>query len=348
MAVVFAAAGCGGAVEETAAPLVRPIKLIVTERSGNEFPVSFPAIVQASQSSVLTFQVNGLLQELPVVEGQELTKGELIAKLDQRDFQNNLSSARAQYENANTEYQRARRLAEQDAIAKSVLDQRRSQRDIARATFDSAQKAFEDTELRAPFDGGIAEIHVENFQNIAAQQPVATLQSAGDVEAVVDVPARIIARVPELEPVGTTMTLDATPDVPIPAEFKEASGQSDPTTQTYRVRFTFKPPENLLVLPGMTGRIDSNFVYTGDDIDLGVAVPPGAILSDSGGQFVWIVDQATMTVSKRPVTIGAERFGENISVVEGLEGGEVIAGAGASYLIDGMKVRAWDGAGTGL
>ncbi|MEM8935936.1 MAG: efflux RND transporter periplasmic adaptor subunit [Pseudomonadota bacterium] len=335
---------CGPQTEEVAEPAPRPIKLLVVEETGNEIPISFPAIVEASQSSVLTFQVGGLLQELPVVEGQQLERGALIGKLDQRDFLNNLNSARAEYDNAETEYQRAVRLAEQDAIAKSVLDQRKSQRDIAQASLDSAQKAYEDTELRAPFDGGVAEIYIENFQNVAAQQAIVTLQSGGELEAVIDVPARIIAYVPETETIDTTMTLDAAPDVAIAAEFKEASGQSDPTTQTYRVRFTFTPPENLLVLPGMTGRLDSRFIYQGDGIDFGVSVPPGAVLSDGENQYVWIVDESSMIVSKRQVTLAEERLDEKIAIVAGLEDGDVIAGAGASYLVDGMRVRAWDGA----
>ncbi|MEM1389605.1 MAG: efflux RND transporter periplasmic adaptor subunit [Pseudomonadota bacterium] len=342
--VSVAITACAPSTEEASEPSPRPVKLIVTERAGNEFPVSFPAIVEASQSSVLTFQVAGLLQELPIREGQELKRGDLIGRLNQRDFQSNLNSARAQYENAETEYQRAVRLAEQDAISRSVLDQRKSQRDTTLASYETARKALEDTVLRAPFDGTVAEIYTENFQNVQAQEPIVTLQSGGSVDAVVDVPARLIARIPEIEPTDTIMTLDAAPEVNIQAEFKEASGQSDPTTQTYRVRFSFEPPTNLLVLPGMSGKIESRFVYTGDDVDFGVAVPPGAILSDGEERYVWVVDQESMTVSKRTVALSTERFGEDVSVTAGLDGGEVIAGAGASYLVDGMQVRAWESA----
>ncbi|MEM1036262.1 MAG: efflux RND transporter periplasmic adaptor subunit [Pseudomonadota bacterium] len=346
IAVLVLASACSQQTEDTFEAKPRPIKLIVTEKAGTEFPVSFPAVVEASQSSVLTFQVSGLLQDLPVREGQQLNRGDLIGRLNQRDFQSNLNSARAQYENADTEYQRASRLAEQDAISRSVLDQRKSQRDITFAAFQTAQKALDDTVLRAPFDGSVAEIFTENFQNVSAQEPIITLQSGGSVDAVVDVPARIVARVPEIDPIGTVMTLDAAPNIEIEAEFKESSGQSDPTTQTYRARFSFDPPDNLLVLPGMTGKIESRFVYSGDDIDFGVSVPASAILSDGEARFVWVVDQDSMTVSKRPVTLAVERFVETVSVIEGLEGGEVIAGAGASYLVDGMEVRAWDGADT--
>lgn len=337
-------ASCGAPEEEVREAPVRPIKLITVEEASNEFPVSYPAVVEAAQSSILTFQVNGLLQELPVTEGELVEAGAVIARLDQRDFQNNLNSARAQYDNAESEYQRAARLAEQDAISRSTVEARRSARDIARAQLDTAQKALDDTELRAPFTGQVAQISVENFQNVNAQQPIVTLQTAGAVEAVVQVPARILAYMPQINPTNTNMILDAAPSLPIPATLKEASSQADPTTQTYRARFTFTPPANLLILPGMTGSIESTFVYLGTQFDLGVSVPIGAVMADGDERFVWLVDEETMTVSRHPVEISDDQFGEEVGVVAGLEGGEVIAGAGASYLFEGMRVRAWEGA----
>ncbi len=340
--VIIGLSACGPSDEEVSAPAVRPIKLVTVEAASNEFPVSYPAVIEAAQSSTLTFQVNGLLQELPITEGQLVERGTVIAKLDQRDFQNNLNSARAQYENAESEYQRARRLSEQNAISRSVLEARRSARDVAKAQYDTAQKAFDDTELRAPFTGQIAQVSVENFQNVTAQQPVVTLQTAGVVEAVIDMPARILAYVPQINPTATVVTLDAAPDLRIPAEFKEASGQADPTTQTFKTRFTFTPPETLFILPGMTGSVDAIFVYEGEQFDLGVTVPTGSIMAEGDQRYVWLVDQDTMTVSRHKVSVAEDRFGEEVSILEGLEGGEVIAGAGAAYLHEGMTVRAWE------
>lgn len=333
---------CSGASDTPAEPPVRPIKLLTVEASSNNFPVSYPAVIEAAQSSALNFQVGGLLQELPVTDGQPIEQGALIAKLDQRDFQNNFNSAKAQYDNAESEYQRARRLSEQNAISRSILEQRRSARDIARAQFDTAAKALADTELRAPFSGQIATINVENFQNVSAQQTVAVLQSAGAVEAVINVPARLLAYIPQLTPIDTTVTLDAAPNVQVPAQFKEASGQADPTTQTFRVRFTFTPPANLLILPGMTAKVETNFVYSGDQFDTGVSAPASSINMEAGELFVWVVNEEDMTVSKRKVMIGDERFENEIYIVDGLEGGEVIAGAGGAYLHEGMQVRAWE------
>ena len=340
--ILAAAAACSPQAEERREPVVRPVKLVTVEEASNLFPLSYPAVIEAAQSSVITFQVRGLLQELPVNDGVEVAKGDLIAKLDQRDFQANFNSAKAQYDNAELEYRRAVRLVEENAVSRSVLDQRLSTRDVALAAYETAQKALEDSELRAPFDGEIAEVHVENFQNVGAQQPVVTLQTASALEAVIDVPADIVAYVPQVDPINTIVTLDAAPDVTIPAVIKEVALRADPTTQTYRARFSFTPPEDFLILPGMTGKVETTFVYRGDRDQLGVSVPNSAIVADGDGIYVWVVDEASMTVSKRAVTVSDERFGAEVAIIDGLQGGELIAAAGSAYLTEGMRVRAWD------
>ncbi len=69
-------------------------------------------------------------------------------------------------------------------------------------------------------------------------------------------------------------------------------------------------------------------------------MPLSAILSDGAARYVWIVDPDSMTVSKREVTV-SDGIGETAIVTEGLEMGETIATAGASYLAEGMQVRPW-------
>ena len=340
-------AGCGGEADTSTGEqsvLPRPVKLVEVEATSNEFPVNFPALIEAAQSTVITFQVGGLLQELPVVDGQEVASGALIARLDQRDFETRERSARAQFEAAESEYQRAQRLADQDAVSQSVLEQRRSQRDIARANLDSAEKALTDSELSAPFSGVIGRVHVENFQNVSPQQAIVTLQNAGEVEAVVNVPARVVAYTPQIEPINTTIRLDALPELEIPATFKEASPQADPSTQSFEVRFSFTPPEDLFVLPGMTGAVSTTLVYSGEREFLGLAVPAASIVAEGDDRFVWRVDLSDMTVARVKVSVGPDRFGETVRILEGIAQGDIIAGAGAAYLHEGMAVRAWEGA----
>jgi RND family efflux transporter MFP subunit len=170
------------------------------------------------------------------------------------------------------------------------------------------------------------------------------LQTTGAAEAVVQIPSTLVAQSGRIEPISTDVTLDAAPGVRIPAEIAATSGQADPTTQTFEVRFSFMPPDDLVILPGMTGSIESRLAIknrTGGTTDQ-LTVPLAAIVSDGEETFVWLVDSDTMTVTKRLVTIAAS-VGADLTIAGGLEPGDVIVGAGGVYLFEGMKVRPYEG-----
>ena len=134
------------------------------------------------------------------------------------------------------------------------------------------------------------------------------------------------------------MILEAAPGNPIEATFKEANLLADTTSQTYGVTFTFDPPENLVILPGMNATVELSSARQSQTHRQ--SVPLSAIVSDGDAKYVWVVDKDLMTVSRREVTV-ADGIGETVVVTEGLAAGETIATAGASFLADGMQVRPW-------
>lgn len=333
-------AGCSAAEDTVTQQEVRPAKLVTVQAATNQRELTFPAFIQAAQSAELTFQIAGEIRELNVLEGSVVQEGDVIARLDQRDARNRLAQAQAEFDNAEAEFQRADRLYSEDAISRSVLDTRRTQRDVARASLDTAQKALSDTVLRAPFTGGVSRVFGRQFQNVQAKEAIAILQSA-EVEAVMNAPGTIVARIPQLETVETRVVLDAAPDAPIIATFKEASGQADQATQTYEVSFSFQPPEGLLILPGMTATVESDFLFSGarDIVPIGVSIPLSAILAEGDDRYVWLVGEDSR-LSKRPITVSSD-LGESVTIIDGLNGGETIVSAGVSFFHEGMEVRPW-------
>ena len=105
--------------------------------------------------------------------------------------------------------------------------------------------------------------------------------------------------------------------------------------------FTFEPPANLVILPGMNATVELSSARLSETAASSrKSVPLSAIVSDGSSTYVWVVDQDSMTVSRREVTV-ADGIGEYAIVTEGLVQGEVIATAGASFLAEGMQVRPW-------
>ncbi|QYJ08331.1 efflux RND transporter periplasmic adaptor subunit [Qipengyuania flava] len=339
-AAVFVA-GCGGSdIEEP--ELVRPAKLFTVKAASDQLDASFPAIVEARNSSTLTFQVGGLLTHFPVSESQFVRQGQVLARLDQRRFANAVASAKAQYDVAQRDYESAAALLEENAIAEIQVRQRAAQRDVAAANLDSARKDLADTVIRAPFSGVVAQKLAVRYENVAAQQDIVTLQSTGSAEAVVNVPSRLVARFAGRRATNEYITLSSAPDIQIPGRFLAARTQADTESQTFRVKFAFNPPPSVTVLPGMTATVYVSRDLVEDELPGdGIAVPLGAVQSDGKQRFVWIVDREDMTVSRRAVTI-ADSIGEEVLVSKGLKAGETIVAAGAAYLHDGMKIRPYE------
>ncbi len=335
-------ASCGDDPATETADVVRPAKLYLVESATDIQTLRLPAVIDASATSLLTFQVSGLLQELPITEGQEVVQGELLAQLDQRKFKNAVDSAQAEYENAQRQFERAEQLIDNGNIARSVYDERRSAVNVTRASLDTAQKNLEDSVLHAPFDGVIANIEVDAFETVAAQQPILTIQNTDLAEAVVEIPTSVIVNADRIEPLEAHVRLDVAPDVQIDAEFSEAAALGDASAQTFEVKFAFDPPDQLTILPGMTGILLARFRLTGDDTaTTDVSIPIDSVVSEGGETAVWIVDETDMTVSRRVIQaeLGAD---DRLDVTAGLAAGDVIVAAGAPYLREGQKIRRYD------
>lgn len=331
---------CQQAEEDAPTTGVRPVKFVTVEAADGVESRSFPARIGALQSSQMGFRVGGQIETIEVAEGQEVEQGDVIARLDQRDFRSELTSAQAQYNTAEAEYQRALQLAERGTISQSTVDQRRATRGVALSGLQAVRDAIEDTELRAPFGGVIALVHADPFQIVQPSEPIVTLQSTGDMEAIINIPSTLVARAPSRELTSALVRFEDIPDLTVEARFNDADLSAGDVSQTYRVSFAFTPPpqEELLILPGMNATIELQSI--GRDDGAAVVIPTGAISQLGEDTFVWIIDPDTMAVSRRTVTLD-DSVGETIVVTDGLEAGEVIAGAGASHLSEGMVVRPW-------
>jgi RND family efflux transporter MFP subunit len=318
--VITLVAACEKEVEE-APDIVRPVRMLtITTLTGGE-SLSYPGEVLGVQNAELAFEVPGRVVDLPAEEGIEVTEGQLLAKLDPADFQANVDAAQAAYTSAKTTF--------------------------AEANLTTARKALADTELQAPFAGRIGRVYVENFNNVQAKQSILLLQDLSQLDIIVNVPEQDWQRAKpgltlaqQTERAKPYVTLPTFPDRRFPARITEVAASADPVTRTFAARGRFDPPEDIVILPGMSATVTVN-ISTEDVVGLenAVQIPANAVVGgNDGGSYVWMVDGDTMTVSLSPITPG-QMSGSMITILEGLTAGDRIAVSGVQQLADGMKVR---------
>ncbi len=133
--------------------------------------------------------------------------------------------------------------------------------------------------------------------------------------------------------------LDAIPDREFPAEIKEISNEASQTTRTYPVTLIMDNPPDAGIQPGMAGEASARIEIPGGQ-NVRYEVPIGAVFSPNGGgdKYVWIVDEAAGTVSRRAVQVG-EATPRGIAILSGVGSGEWIVSAGVDRLVEGQQVR---------
>jgi RND family efflux transporter MFP subunit len=327
--------------DDTQALESKPAKLVVIGQKSSDAFLNYPATVKAENVSALSFEVTGVVDELLVVESQEVQKGDVLAKLDVRDLQASLQSAQAQFDSANSEFERAERLIKEDAISKSVFEQRRSQRDVNQAQLDTAKKALGDAVLVAPFTGFIAEVSIKAKQAIQTGTTAITILGEGVMEATINIPASIMALGDRTgKGLGEAyFVFSFAPDNRLKAKFKEANLSADSASQTYKVTFTFTQPNGMNILPGM----NATFWFPdprNSKAENELAIPIASVGIDGNQKFVWLVDKSDNTVSRIDITV-QDGVGEMLVVTSGLQMGDTVVAAGLSSISAGMKVHPW-------
>lgn len=342
--------------------VIRPIKAFQIGSAEKIAGRNFPGVAKATQEVDLSFRVAGTLKSMPVKVGQEVRVGDVLAVLDQRDFEvevanakAGLASARAQLNNAKIEYERVIRIQQTDpgAVSQSTIDLRKAtleQTDAAYASSEALLNASEDrlsyATLKAPFDGVVVQRYVDNFQDISSNSAVFRLVDMSKIEMDINIPENLISNLPYVR--NARVSFDAFPNVTIPAEIKEVSNEASQSTRTYQVRLIMEPPSGIDILPGMSGYATGDVIRS-DTTEQPAIVPLSALFSsaDSKRTFVWIYNVETQQVKKLEVEKGT-LVDQGIIITQGLKTGDWVATAGVHFLTEGRKVRLLDSEGNRL
>jgi len=333
--------------EVEAAP--RPVKMLTVGDDAMNITWEYPGEIKAVRSVQLGFEVEGRIIELPIQDGLKVNEGELLGRLDPADYEAARDAALANRKAMRSAYVRAKNIFDEGAGSQAEVDKTQRDNQVAEQELKKAQKAFDDTVLRAPYSGMVGEKLGDNFQNVRAKEPVLVYQDISSLEMDVTVPERDFVRMRK----GLTLeernavarpevTISSIPGRSFPAVVKSFTTTADPVTRTYKATFSFDNPDDVNILPGMTARVILNPLpdKLGDYTSLGgISIPLVATAGDEqGNAYVWLVDSDSMQVTRRPVTLG-EIYGDSVRITSGLQNGDRIAISGVASLQEGVRIR---------
>lgn len=317
--------------------MVRQAKLMTVEIVSPIQELEFVGRVEAMQTVDMSFQVAGPLAQLPILEGQTLKQGELIAALESTEFDLAVKQAEAQLKLALLDLQRKRRVLADKGIAKSAVDDAETIAQLQQVKLDIAREALADSTIEAPFDAYVAKRYFDNFTNVKVNEPIARLQNRHELLVVTSLPESLLATTTSNQLTDVSVEFSFIDDKKFPLLFRENRSEPETLSQTYKVTFSFAKPEGFNILPGMTASVTIRLDNHPDMAPIAY-VPTSSIVSNSDSQMaVWLVDEQSGRVTLRVVGTGIPD-GNKVPVTTGLRSGDKIVIAGASQLREGMIV----------
>ena len=340
-------AGCGEDAQKVVEP-IRAVKTItVTELASGQVH-KYSGIVQATDTSILSFEVGGNVKQVKVKLGTQVKRGQIIAILDKQPYvlavqakEASLARAKADMEKDRLEFVRKKTLYGQKWVAKAAYDQALASYESAKSNvkyttsrLNLAKRDLSKTVLKAPFDGVIAKKYVNPHMEVGAGQKLFDINASGALEAALEIPETVISEIVIGKPVS--ITLPTKPGVLVKGRVTEVSsvagkGNSFPVNVAL-----IDPPSGLRA--GMT--VEATLVFKERSAESGYLVPFSAIApgEETRQGYVFVFDPQTSTVKK--TKIRGQGVQGNLAIIhEGIKAGDVIAVAGVSFLYDGQKVK---------
>lgn len=356
LSIVAAAVMLPACSKKEAAPEpVRAVKLVTVGEGQIESAQEYSGDVRARVESRLGFRVAGKITKREVELGQHVKAGQVLARLDARDYQLSADAARAQLASATTQRdlaeanaKRFRTLRAQNFISAAEMERYEANLKAAQASLDQARAQLSSqsnqenyTQLLADADGVVTAVEAEPGQVVAAGTPVVRIAQDGARDAVFSVPEDRRSTIKPGQGVKVRPWSDESRV--INALVREVAASADPATRTYVVKAALQGAD-LPALGATVHVMPEGMGVSREAVGSQVIKLPTTALRQEGGNgqgtAVWLYDAASSSVKLQPVQI-ASADGNEAVIASGLQPGMQVVATGAHVLTPGQKVTVY-------
>lgn len=291
--------------------------------------LNLPGVVEPWVDLTVLAEVGAKVIAIEIEEGQRVRKGDVIARLDKRDYQNALHSAQATYDAALATQKRTKELQKSQLSTRSSLDNAVANVETARAAVDNAKLNLDRCAIKAPVSGIINHKMIDVGQFLSRSDPVVELIQMDRVKVKVGIPESDVEAVRKLD--NFEVVIDALGKKVFPGKKYFLSRRADPMARVYNLNIEVANPKGE-ILPDMFVRVE----IVKQKVDDGLAVPLYAVVTRNGKHNVYVVnDEMAHT---REVALGFQE-GWRIEVKSGLSAGERVIVVGQRSVNDGQRVK---------
>ncbi|MFP1920784.1 MdtA/MuxA family multidrug efflux RND transporter periplasmic adaptor subunit [Lonsdalea quercina] len=305
--------------------------------------------VTSANTVTVRSRVSGQLMALHFEEGQQVAAGALLAEIDPRPFDVEVTQAKGQLAkdkallaNARQDLARYQGLVKTNLVSRQELDTQTSLVKQYEATvqsdqgaLDSAQLQLDYSKITAPASGrvGLRQVDIGNY--ITSTDNLLVLTQTHPIDAVFSLPEDSIATIIKAQKSGQPVVVEAwdraNQQMLSQGQLLSMDNQIDTTTGTIKLKARFANSDDLL--------FPNQFVNIRMKVDTllnAVIAPAAAVQMGNEGHFVWLLNDKNQA-SKHLISIGIQ-YGQNVVVNSGLNAGEQVVTDGIDRLTEGMQV----------
>lgn len=293
--------------------------------------------VQTKQNVLISPEMSGLLKEVYVKEGQHVTQGQVLAKIDDGGISNQLAQLEAQAQLAKTTYERQKRLWGQKIGSEIQYLQTKTNYEAQKNAVEQLKKTLAKSTIKAPFSGVIDDVIIEQGTIVSPGAGVFRIVNLSNMYIETDVPENYISSIKKGKEVEVNFPIL---NENIHTKIRQAGNFINPANRTFKVEI-FIPNKKKNIKPNLTAKLKIND-YTNTDAIL----IPQSIISEnaSGKQYIFVVNNIKKegktlrgTAKKVTITTGKTQ-GDIVEVLSGLKNGQQIIKEGARSVKDGQVV----------
>ena len=291
--------------------------------------------VNTKEHILIQPEMPGTLVSLNVKAGQRVSKGQLLARVDDGGSSQQVASLETQYQLAKTTFERQKNLWSQKIGSEIQYLQAQTQMLSLQRSVAQAKAMLSKTEIRAPFSGTIDEVFVERGQVVSAgPQGLMRIVNLNNMYVSTSIPESYIGKLK----VGTQVDVFLTSlNKNYKGKVRQIGNFINPNNRSFGIEVSIPNPENLL-RPNQVAKLKV-IDYT---VKNAIVVPSNVIQEDGkGNQFVFVAtnsDGKTATAKKAMVTIG--KSSDNVTeILSGLSANDIIVIEGVNTISEGMKLN---------
>ena len=263
-----------------------PVEAATVEKGSVSANYSGSTTLEAQDDATVVAKVSGVIKKIIVEEGQTVTAGQLLAKLEDERYVYELAQAEAKLNQLASEFKRNEQLFNNKIVGEDAYERIKSEYETQKSMHDMAKLNLAYTEIKAPISGVVYERLIKVGNMVTINQSTFRITNFDPLWAVLHVPEKDLRKLSVGFSAG--LTVDALPGKTYDGKILRISPVITPGTGTFKVTLEIRDQTRELK-PGMFARV--NIIY--DTHKDTLLVPKDAILTEDIESSVFVIKEKT-------------------------------------------------------